>query len=30
VRDTAHLEIALRNLRRTPSVLRASRNKSST
>jgi GTP pyrophosphokinase len=30
VRDTAHLEIALRNLRRTPSVLRASRNKYST
>ena len=25
VRDTAHLDIALRNLRRTPSVLRASR-----
>ena len=25
VRDTAHLEIALRNLRRTPSVLRAQR-----
>jgi len=29
VRDTAHLEIALRNLRRTQSVLRAERNKSS-
>jgi GTP pyrophosphokinase len=29
LRDTAHLEIALRNLRRTPSVLRANRNKSS-
>jgi GTP diphosphokinase / guanosine-3',5'-bis(diphosphate) 3'-diphosphatase len=29
VRDTAHLDIALRNLRRTPSVLRANRNKSS-
>ncbi|MFM1979126.1 MAG: hypothetical protein RLZ68_391 [Pseudomonadota bacterium] len=29
LRDTAHLEIALRNLRRTPSVLRANRHKSS-
>jgi GTP pyrophosphokinase len=28
VRDAAHLEIALRNLRRTPSVLRAERGKS--
>jgi guanosine-3',5'-bis(diphosphate) 3'-pyrophosphohydrolase len=28
VRDQAHLEIALRNLRRTPSVLRAERSKS--
>jgi GTP pyrophosphokinase len=26
VRDTAHLEVALRNLRRTPSVLKAERN----
>jgi GTP pyrophosphokinase len=29
VRDAAHLDIALRNLRRTPSVLRADRSKSS-
>jgi len=30
VRDTAHLEIALRNLRRTPSVLRAQRSSNGT
>ena len=30
VRDTAHLETALRNLRRTPSVLRADRSSNST
>ncbi len=29
VRDTAHLETALRNLRRTPSVLRAERSSNS-